>query len=390
MPSETQQPQPVQSPHAPRPMGAMPASAAPAGMAPMGYTEASGGAAPAPADGGAAPAPAGAAPADGGAAASGGAAPVGVPADTPASASPETDATPADTTPQPISDAALAQVLAFQQNEVTEAAVYRRIAKRTKDAANRETLLRIADEEMQHARMWERYTRRCLLPQRGIVRRYALIARLLGFTFAVKLMERGEKKAQLSYDDLAREVPEAISIRNDEEAHEAALLDMLDEERLDYVGSMVLGMNDAMVEMTGTLAGLTLAMQNTRLIALSGLITGIAATLSMASSEYLSAKSEGRPDALKSATYTGVTYLVTVALLILPYLLFDASHYLWALGTMVLIVLAILVVFNYYLSVAQDLSFKKRFGQMAGISLGVAALSFVIGLLVKQFLGVDI
>ena len=57
---------------------------------------------------------------------------------------------------------------------------------------------------------------------------------------------------------------------------------------------------------------------------------------------------------------------------------------------MILIVLAILVVFNYYLSVAQDLSFKKRFGQMAGISLGVAALSFVIGILVKQFLGVDI
>ena len=164
---------------------------------------------------------------------------------------------------------------------------------------------------------------------------------------------------------------------------------MLDEERLSYVGSMVLGMNDAMVEMTGTLAGLTLAMQNTRLIALSGLITGIA-TLSMASSEYLSSKSEGRPDALKSASYTGVAYLVTVALLILPYLLFDESHYLWAMGTMVVIVLLILVVFNYYLSVAQDLPFKKRFGQMAGISLGVAALSFVIGILVKQFLGVDI
>ena len=207
---------------------------------------------------------------------------------------------------------------------------------------------------------------------------------MFGFTFAVKLMERGEEKAQISYEELAKEAPEALSIRADEESHEQALLAMLDEERLSYVGSMVLGMNDAMVEMTGTLAGLTLAMQNTRLIALSGLITGIAATLSMAS------KSEGRPDALKSASYTGVAYLVTVALLILPYLLFDESHYLWAMGTMVVIVLLILVVFNYYLSVAQDLPFKKRFGQMAGISLGVAALSFVIGILVKQFLGVDI
>ena len=289
-----------------------------------------------------------------------------------------------------LSPAALAQIRAFQQNEATEAEVYRRIAQRTKDAGNRDTLLRIADEEAKHAAIWQRYTGEEMLPQAGKVRRYALIALVFGFTFAVKLMEKGEAKAQISYEELAREAPEALDIRADEEAHEAALLDMLDEERLSYVGSMVLGMNDAMVEMTGTLAGLTLAMQNTRLIALSGLITGIAATLSMASSEYLSSKSEGRPDAFKSATYTGIAYLVTVSLLILPYLLFDEAHYLWAMGTMIVIVLLILVVFNYYISVAQDLPFKKRFGQMAGISLGVAALSFVIGILVKQFLGVDI
>ena len=292
--------------------------------------------------------------------------------------------------PQQLSASALAQIRAFQQNEATEAEVYRRIAQRTKDAGNRDTLLRIADEEAKHAAIWQRYTGEEMRPQAGKVRRYALIALVFGFTFAVKLMEKGEAKAQISYEELAREAPEALDIRADEEAHEQALLAMLDEERLSYVGSMVLGMNDAMVEMTGTLAGLTLAMQNTRLIALSGLITGIAATLSMASSEYLSSTSEGRPDALKSATYTGIAYLVTVALLILPYLLFDEAHYLWAMGTMIVIVLLILVVFNYYISVAQDLPFKKRFGQMAGISLGVAALSFVIGILVKQFLGVDI
>ena len=266
---------------------------------------------------------------------------------------------------------------------MTESEVYRRIAAGTKDESNRAALLRIADEEAKHAAIWQRYTGEAMKPQRGKVLRFSLIARVFGFTFAVKLMERGEEKAQISYEELAKEAPEALGIRADEESHEQALLAMLDEERLSYVGSMVLGM-------TGTLAGLTLAMQNTRLIALSGLITGIAATLSMASSEYLSSKSEGRPDALKSASYTGVAYLVTVALLILPYLLFDESHYLWAMGTMVVIVLLILVVFNYYLSVAQDLPFKKRFGQMAGISLGVAALSFVIGILVKQFLGVDI
>lgn len=291
---------------------------------------------------------------------------------------------------QNISAKAMAQIRAFQQGEVTEAEVYKRIAARTKDKGNRETLLRISAEETRHAKVWQRYTGEEMKPEGFRVAWYSLLARIFGFTFAVKLMENGEAGAQVSYDDLAREVPEALAIRDDEEAHEASLLAMLDEERLAYVGSMVLGMNDAMVEMTGTLAGLTLAMQNTRLIALSGLITGIAATLSMASSEYLSSKSEGRSDAFKSATYTGIAYLVTVALLITPYLLFDEAHFLWAMGTMIVIALLILVVFNYYISVAQDLPFKKRFGQMAAISMGVAALSFFIGLLVKQFLGIDI
>ena len=203
-------------------------------------------------------------------------------------------------------------------------------------------------------------------------------------------MENGEENAQKVYDELAREVPESVQIRADENAHEAALMDMLDEERLQYVGSMVLGLNDALVELTGTLAGLTLALQNTRIIALSGLITGISATLSMASSEFLSAKSEGRTDAMKSCTYTGIAYLITVALLILPYLLFPPHAYLWALGVMLATVVLIILVFNYYIAVAKGVPFRRRFTEMACISLGVAALSFVVGLLVKVWLGVDV
>ena len=119
-------------------------------------------------------------------------------------------------------------------------------------------------------------------------------------------------------------------------------------------------------------------------------LTAISATLSMASSEFLSAKSEGRTDALRSCLYTGSAYVVTVALLILPYLLFDSTQYLYAMFTMLAIVVLIIFAFNYYIAVAKGLSFKKRFGEMAFISLGVAALSFGIGLLVKAWLGIDV
>ncbi len=128
----------------------------------------------------------------------------------------------------------------------------------------------------------------------------------------------------------------------DEEKHEKMLTDMLDEERLRYAGDMVLGMNDALVELTGALAGYTLAMQNTRIVAMAGLITGISATLSMTASGYLSSREETDKNAAKSCVYTGLTYLITVALLIIPYLLFPAGSYFYALGTTLAVAVAII------------------------------------------------
>ena len=289
-----------------------------------------------------------------------------------------------------LSQLVMATVRKMQQNEITESAIYEKIAKFAKGEANRQTLLRMAQEEKAHCAIWEKYTGKKLKPQRGKVFFYTLLARVLGFTFAVKLMERGEGIAQEIYEQMAKEAPESVAIRSQEEEHEQAPLGMLDEERLRYVGSMVLGLNDALVELTGSLAGFAFALQNTRLIALSGLIVGISATFSMASSEFLAARSEGRTDALKSCSYTGVAYLVTVVALIAPYLLFPVHMYIPALVCMLAVVILIIAGFTYYTSIAQDQPFGRRFGEMALISIGVAVVSFVVGILAKKFLGVDL
>ena len=289
-----------------------------------------------------------------------------------------------------ISEKALGIIKKMQQNELTESVIYEKIARFAKGEENRETLMRLAREEHAHYMIWKGYSGEEMKPQGFKVFWYSLMARVLGFTFAVKLMERGEENAQDEYDVLAQEVPESIHIRQQEEEHEQALLGMLDEERLQYVGSMVLGLNDALVELTGSLAGFAFALQNTRLIALSGLIVGISATFSMASSEFLAARSEGRSDALKSCGYTGTAYLITVILLIAPYLIFGGSQYIPALICMLLIVVAIIAGFTYYTSVAQDRPFKSRFLEMAIISISVAVLSFIVGILAKRFLGVDL
>lgn len=291
---------------------------------------------------------------------------------------------------QRLSPGTLALLEKYQRCEATDHVIYRRMARREKDPKNRDILRQIAQDEARHANIWKKYTQKSVRPNYVKALWYGLMGILMGYTFVIKLMEKGEYTTGAAYKKLVEELPEAQQIIDDEQAHEKELDAMLDEERLQYVGAMVLGLNDALVELTGTIAGLTFAMASTRLVALSGIITGVSATLSMAASNYLAERADGNPNAFKSSLYTGVAYLVTVVLLVLPYLLYPPHMYVAALFTMLAVVILIILFFNYYVSVAKDLPFARRFGEMAGISLGVALISFVIGLVVKQFLGIDI
>ncbi len=154
-------------------------------------------------------------------------------------------------------------------------------------------------------------------------------------------------------------------------------------------GSVVLGLNDALVELTGALAGFTFAFKDSQLIALAGLITGVSASFSMAASEYLSTKAEeGEQDPLRSAIYTGIAYLVTVFLLVIPFLILD--NYLFSLIWTILNAIVVIAVFNYYISVAKGYNFRRRFLEMASISLGVALFSFILGNFISNWLGVEI
>ncbi len=281
------------------------------------------------------------------------------------------------------------QLLVFQRLEITEHQIYTRLAPTVRPEKNSKILEKIAQDELRHYQNWKKYTGEEVKPDSLTIWKYTLISRLFGFTFGIKLMERGEEKAQANYGELRQVIPNIDDWIRDENAHEQSLLAMLDEELLQYAGSVVLGLSDALVELTGALAGLTLAFQNTKLVALSGLITGIAAALSMASSEYLSTRSENTSrQPVRAAVYTGITYILTVTLLILPYLIIQNYYVDLALALITAVV--VIALFNYYISIAKDEPFRKRFLEMTGLCLGVAAFSFVIGYLIRQLLGIDI
>jgi VIT1/CCC1 family predicted Fe2+/Mn2+ transporter len=276
---------------------------------------------------------------------------------------------------------------AMQRAEITEYHVYTRLALLCRDAHNAEVLRSMGEAEKSHADFWQTKTGVQVKPDMFRVAATVLKARVLGLTFTLKHMEKTEGAAVKRYEGYIRQFPELQRYRDDEEEHEQTLLAMLDEELLRYVGSIVLGLNDALVELTGALAGFTLALGSAKVISLAGLVTGISAAFSMAASDYLSSKADGDPRASKSALYTGGAYLITVALLILPFLLIPNKFP--ALAITLAIAVVIIFLFNYYLATAKDLNFKKRFFEMTFISLGVASLSFGIGWVLKNILGVD-
>ncbi|MEG2082957.1 MAG: ferritin family protein, partial [Oscillospiraceae bacterium] len=71
-----------------------------------------------------------------------------------------------------------------QQNELTEAIIYEKIAKREKNQHNKDVLLKIAAEERKHEKIWQKYTQLEAKPKMSKVRWYTFLSMVLGFTFA--------------------------------------------------------------------------------------------------------------------------------------------------------------------------------------------------------------
>ena len=242
----------------------------------------------------------------------------------------------------------LKELIQDQQNEIDAFHIYSRLAQKTKKTHNVNILKSIASDELRHYNILKKYTKKEMKPNKLKIILFVFLARFLGYTFSLKLLENAEIKAQDTYKRIGDSYPTLKEITRDEEKHERELIDMINEDRLNYIGSIVLGLNDALVELTGALAGFTFALQNGQIIGILGLITGISASLSMGASEYLSSSHEEQKNAGKAAGYTGTAYMITVFFLILPFLLIQNPFY--SLITTLLIAITIIALFNYFLT----------------------------------------
>jgi len=283
-------------------------------------------------------------------------------------------------------------LIQFQRNEITEHFFYDILSKRGK-GKNKEVLEKISSDELKHYNIIKNFTNLEIKENKFFIYKNLILTYIFGLTFGIKLMENGESKAQKSYENLINNLDENEkeifkNILLDENKHENELLSLIDEEKVNFIGSIVLGINDALIELTGALAGLTFTLKNSSLIFVVGFITGFAATLSMASSEYLSKKAEKDENAGKASIYTGITYILTVILLMFPYLIFK-NYTVAFIITLIMAILVILIT-SFFVSTVKELSFKNRFIEMAFLSLGIAFVSYIFGYLLRILFNVEV
>lgn len=280
----------------------------------------------------------------------------------------------------------LKKILIFQKNEITEHFLYAALAKRFK-GKNRDILRKISIDELKHYYFFKKLTGKEISPSYVKIYFYRFVSRIFGITFTLKMMGNGEDQAEHNYEEIDDKVPGIKKIINEELKHEEALMSQIEEGIITHMGSMVLAINNSIQEITGIVVGLTFALSNPLLVGKTALISGLAATLAMVASEYLSQKSENDKDAepLKAALYTGIVYIFVVSVIVGPYFIFT-GHY-TALAVALGSVVIILTAFTFFMSVIKGLRYRTALLEVVTITSVVILLSLGLGILIKVIFG---
>lgn len=156
----------------------------------------------------------------------------------------------------------------------------------------------------------------------------------------------------------------------------------------DLPGAIVLGMHDALVSQTGIIAGLAFALTNRYLIIMTGIISAVAAGLSMAASNYLAHKTNGNKQPIRAGIATGITYLGVSFLLIMPF--FMTQNVRAAMASAFIIAIIIIFICNWGICRVNGTSFWKHTIEMLIICACVSLAAFIIGEWARYFIGISI
>ncbi len=349
----------------------------------------------------------------------------------------------------------------FYIDESTDSVVYKYLADIETDEKLKEEFLRLSKVEADHALFWRKFLekRNISVKSPQVSKRKLLYAKLLrkilGAGATVSILELGESQAVNKYyeylkenQNLAKE--EIIAIKQiifEELEHEKIFAEEKKRFHTENVRDFVLGMNDGLVEILGTVFGLSAVYPDKPfLVGFSGLIVGVAGSLSMAVGTFISVRSQRQvnesirknmeilldvapdiaadkeieklvengvpenvakeiveklkkegllktliPEAedqneIRAALYTGLAYLFGVSFSVIPFFLAPSSF--TALIFSVILASIALASVGTIVAMFSGIDTKKKAIEMVTTGLGAALISYGFGALMNKFFGI--
>ncbi len=280
-------------------------------------------------------------------------------------------------------------------HEFTDSTLYERLSA-TVDASSpfAAILKTLSATEHKHFEFWRRYVPgEAPKLDRFKVFWVLFLRRVLGLTFASRYLDRHEASVVKEYQAVAGLIPEADraafdEMVSDEREHENEFARKVESTAVRYISFVVLGLADALVEISGIHAGSLGIYRETEIAGLAGIVAGAAASMAMASAAYAQAKQGFSGSAKLSAIYTGVSYFISAVLLATPYFLTKSMVY--ALTSSLSVAVIMLALTTYYSTVIGNKPFMREFVEILAILLGATLALYVFGYFVGTSTGIKI
>ena len=263
------------------------------------------------------------------------------------------------------------------------------------DSPFAEVLMTLSATEHGHFEFWKKYVPE-ERPKLARLKLYwvLFLRKFFGLTFATRYLDRHEANVVVEYNALRPLIPETDrsafdAMVADEKEHEKAFAMKVESSAVRYISFVVLGLADALVEISGIHAGWLGLFEKTEIAGLAGVMAGGAASLAMASAAFAQAKQGFQGSARLSAVYTGVSYFITAVLLATPYFL--TSNMLMALFSSLTLAVVILAITTWYSIVIQQKFFLRDFVEILAILFATTLVVFALGYLVSaEFPGIKV
>ncbi len=277
----------------------------------------------------------------------------------------------------------------YCRDEYIDYKVYSYLAKLEKNEERKKILENFGKMEHEHYIFWKSLMKKEMKDSsldNIRIKLFKLFKYIFGLIFTIKFMERNEKRVIEEYKKLLNkfegETKQKLElIIKDEIEHENFWMNQMKDDTTRYLGFIILGLADAIIEITGVHAGFLGVTASTIIAGIAGLVVGISASLAMASAAYLQAKQAEGSNPRISAIYTGVFYILAAVALATPY--FMTHDMLVAFLSSLIIAIMLIGFFNFYSSVIFERKFAKEFLTSTVIILVTASISFIVG----EFLG---